>query len=288
MDASILIAVLAGAMICCLTTCVQGDETADEVLARANVAWEKKQPKEAIQLATKAIELDPKNSQSFLVRGKMYESLDKHAEAIADFSETIKLNPKAAEAYDRRGSERFRIGKIKESIEDFDTYLKQAPKEMPKHWKRGISYYYVGRYEDGAKQFEAYQDVDGADVENVVWRYMCMARKDGVEKARAGLLKVGEDKRIPLMRVYDLFAGKAKPEDVLAAVEEGKASDDERGLRFFYAHLYLGLYYEAEGDKKKSREHMTNAAVDYPSRGYMGDVARVHLELRNKEGKPKD
>jgi lipoprotein NlpI len=285
---SIPMTVLACVIICCLATHVRADETTDEALAKAVVAWEKKQSKEAIQLATKAIELDPKNTQAFLLRGKIYESLDKHGEAIADFSETIKLNPKAAEAYDRRGSEQFRIGKIKESIEDFDAYLKLEPTEMPKHWKRGISYYYVGRYEDGAKQFEAYQDVDGADVENVVWRYICMARKDGVEKARKGLLKVGEDKRIPLMRVYDLFAGKAKPEDVLAAAEEGKPSGDERRLRFFYAHLYLGLYFEAEGDRKKSLEHMKNAVEDFPSRGYMGDTARVHLELRMKEDERKD
>jgi lipoprotein NlpI len=110
-----------------------------------------------------------------------------------------------------------------------------------------------------------------------------MARKDGVEKARAGLLKVGEDKRVPLMRVYDLFAGKAKPEEVLTAVEKGKPSKEELKLRFFYAHLYLGLYYEAEGDKKKVLEHMKKAVEDYSTHGYMGDVARVHLELRAKE-----
>jgi lipoprotein NlpI len=50
-----------------------------------------------------------------------------------------------------------------------------------------------------------------------------------------------------------------------------------------FAHLYLGLYYEAAGDKKKTLEHMKNAVEDYPIRGYMGDVARVHLELRAKE-----
>jgi len=283
MHSAFAIAILACLLIGCLTRYVRAAETTDEVLAKAVTAWEKKQPEEALKLAAKAIELDPKNTEAYLFRGKMYEALDKHAEAIADFDQTIKRNPKAADAYDHRGSEKFKLGKIKESIDDFDAYLKLQPKETPKHWKRGISYYYVGRYEDGAKQFEAYQDVDGADVENVVWRYICMARKDGVEKARAGLLKVGEDKRVPLMRVYDLFAGKAKPEDVLAAVQEGKPSKEELKLRFFYAHLYLGLYFEAEGDKKKALEHMKKAVEDYTTRGYMGDVARVHLELRTKE-----
>jgi lipoprotein NlpI len=260
-----------------------GAESADDLLAKAAAAWEKKQPEQAIRLATMAIDLDPKNPAAFLLRGKILATLSKHAEAVADFDATIKQDPKRADAYDARGSEQFKLGKIEASLEDFDRYLKLLPAEAPKHWKRGISLYYVGRYEDGKKQFEAYQDVDAADVENVVWRYLCMARGDGVEKARAALLKVGEDKRVPLMRVYDLFAGKAKPDDVLAAVEMGKPSKEERRLRLFYAHLYLGLYYEAEGEKKKSLEHMKLAAEDYAVPGYMGDVARVHVELRSNE-----
>ncbi|HEY1859034.1 MAG TPA: tetratricopeptide repeat protein [Gemmataceae bacterium] len=270
-------------LLVCLPVHVCAVDTADDLLQKAKAAWQKKQPDEAIKLAGKAIDLDPKNAEAFLMRGMLYEALDKHAEAVADFDQTLKLDPKAADAYEHRGSEQFKLGKIAESITDFDQYLKLKPKEEPKHWKRGISYYYAGRYEDGQKQFEAYQNVDGNDVENVVWRYLCMARAAGVEKARAGLLNVGEDKRVPLMRVYDLFAGKAKPEDVLVAVEEGKPSKEEMNMRLFYAHLYLGLYFEAAGDKKKTLEHMRKAVEDYPARGYMGDVARVHLELRSKE-----
>ncbi len=102
-------------------------------------------------------------------------------------------------------------------------------------------------------------------------------------KARQSLLRIGHDKRVPLMKVYDLFAGKAKPADVLAAAKEGKPARDELKMRLFYAHLYLGLYYEALGDKKLTLEHMTKAADDYPVGGYMWDVARVHRELRRQK-----
>jgi lipoprotein NlpI len=46
----------------------------------------------------------------------------------------------------------------------------------------------------------------------------------------------------------------------------------------FYAHLYIGLYYEAAGDAKAAREHLERA-VSYRANHYMGDVARVHLGL---------
>ena len=47
-----------------------------------------------------------------------------------------------------------------------------------------------------------------------------------------------------------------------------------------YAHLYIGLYLEAEGDARKSLQHIQLAAVKYAAGHYMGDVARLHYKLR--------
>ena len=51
--------------------------------------------------------------------------------------------------------------------------------------------------------------------------------------------------------------------------------------RLFYAHLYLGLYYDATGDTKLAREHIFKAAA-FKADHYMGDVARVHAGLLKK------
>ena len=117
--------------------------------------------------------------------------------------------------------------------------------------------------------------MDTNDVENAAWHYLCNARVVGVERARSEMLKIGKDRRVPMMEVYALCAGKAKPADVLAAARAGDPGEADLKRRLFYAHLYLGLYYEAEGDKKKALEHMTKAADDYQTGQYMGDVARV-------------
>src|SRR5262249_27176654 len=139
-------------------------------------------------------------------------------------------------------------------------------------------------YDEGRKQFEGYEKVDTNDVENAVWHFLCVARKDGIDKARRSILKIGQDRRIPMMVVYDLFAGKAKPEDVLKAVEEGKPSASEKNARLFYAHLYLGLYYEVAGDRKKALEHLTESANKPRVHPYMWDVARVHRDLLRARG----
>jgi len=258
-------------------------EDISDLVKQAQAALAKGETDQALKLAEQAVATDDKSAQAHLLRGTIYEALRRHKDAIADFDKTIASDPKAANAYDHRGSERLKLGQFTEAIKDFDTFLKFKPAEEPGHWRRGIAYYYAGRYDEGRKQFEGYEKVDTNDVENAVWRYLCMARKDGVAQARAAILKIGTDRRVPMMEVYALFSGKAQPEDVLAAARAGKPSPEQLKERLFYAHLYLGLYHEAAGDKKKAAEHITKAADDYAIGHYMWDVACVHRDLlRNK------
>jgi lipoprotein NlpI len=264
-----------------------GAESADELLKKAGAAFEKKQLEEALQFANQAVKADPKKAQAYFVRGFIYSSLQRHAEALADCDKAIALDPKNPGTYDLRGSEHFKLGRIAESIADFDKYLEFRPADTPGHWRRGISYYYAGRFEEGAKQFESGHAKNSDDVEEAVWHYLCNARATGVEKARAALLKIGNDRRVPMMQVYALYAGRAKPEDVLAAAVAGKPSPEQLNHQLFYAHLYLGLYYEAAGDKNRALENLTKAAEEHKVGDYMWDVAHVHVNLLRKGQKPK-
>jgi lipoprotein NlpI len=100
-------------------------------------------------------------------------------------------------------------GEFKQSLADFDEQIRLAPDSAPGHWQRGISCYYAGEYAAGAKQFAAYHSkVDDNDVENSIWRSMCMTRASSLEKARADMLVVKHDRRVPMMEAYQMFAGK--------------------------------------------------------------------------------
>jgi lipoprotein NlpI len=275
---------------CCTLTLVPQNacaDSADVLLKKAQAAVAKGQLAEALTLADQAAALEPKNAGIRYFRGRVHEAARRHKEATADYTQAIELDGKSADAYNRRGGEYFKLGQIAESIADFDKFLELRPEQMPGHWQRGISYYYAGRFEDGWKQFKGYEKVDTNDVENAVWHYICLARVVGADKARASMLKIGFDKRVPLMQLYELFKGQAKPEDVLAAANNGNPPAAELRTRLFYAHLYLGLYYESLGDKKKTLEHMTKAAEDYSNDQYMGDVARVHLGILRKRDQGK-
>jgi lipoprotein NlpI len=258
-----------------------------ELLRRAKEAWDAGNRDRALDLAGKAVAADPKDPRGYLFLGQFHDALRRYGAAVADFDRCLELDPKLAEAYDRRGSTQFKRGKFAESVADFDSYLALRPADGPGHWRRGISLYYLGRFDEGRRQFAGYAKVDGNDVENAVWHYLCAARADGEEKARAGMLKIGRDRRVPMMVVYDLFRGRAEPADVLRAAEEGKAPADERRRRLFYAHLYLGLYQDSRGDRKRALEHLELAAGRYADEGYMSDVARVHRDLLRRAEGPK-
>jgi lipoprotein NlpI len=256
----------------------------EPLLKEARAALKKGDAAAALEAANKAVGADPKSPDAVFTRGEAYAAQRKHAEAIKDYDAALALDKTYLLALDRRGAERFKLGQIDESIADFDAYLKAFPKQEPGHWRRGISYYYAAKYAEGAKQFHDGRVVFGADVENAFWHFLCNARKDGVEKARKDLLALdGPDGRVPMMRIYDLLQGKAKPTEVVETAEKAELAGTARTEALFYAHLYVGLYHEAAGDADKTREHLTEAVEKHKIGHYMWDVANVHLARMKKK-----
>ncbi len=165
----------------------------------------------------------------------------------------------------------FQAGRLEESVAGFDRVAELAPDMAPYLWQRGIALYYVGRYDDCRAQFESHRTVNPNDVENATWHFLCVARLESPEAARAALLPVGPDSREPMTEIYEMFRGDRPPEELLSAV-----SIEPRAR--FYAHLYLGLYYAALGREPEAYENITFAADDsYIVGGYMNAVAKVHL-----------
>ena len=70
-----------------------------------------------------------------------------------------------------------------------------------------------------------------------------------------------------------MFRGTLKPDEVLAAAGSRPESQ-------FYAHLYVGLYDEAIGDRGRALEQIAAAADDrFAVGGYMHSVAKLHLAM---------
>ncbi|MSO22749.1 MAG: hypothetical protein EXQ58_05730 [Acidobacteria bacterium] len=175
------------------------------------------------------------------------------------------------EVFDRAVSD-FQNGRIEESVFGFDRLVKLEPDALPQLWQRGIALYYAGRFKDCRAQFEAHRKVNPNDVENAAWHFLCVARGESPAKAKAALLPVGPDSRVPMSQIYQMFRGELSVEQLLKA---GGTQPEGQ----FYAELYAGLYLEALGDAGRAVKHIHNAAADrYSGSGYMYDVARVHRD----------
>lgn len=214
---------------------------------------------------------------TILQQAARHAQRDESTQAIALFTQAIKVDPKLSLAYYLRGRENFCIGKVDESVADFDKHVELSPDAESRQWERGISYYYAGEFAKGAKQFELYQTYHDQDVENSAWRYLCVAKVDGVEKARESMLPIENDSRVPMMEIYKLYRGELKPEDVMQAVKRGNPPAEAINNRLFYAHLYIGLWYEVAGETTNARLHITEAEK-HKIGHYMWDVAHVHAE----------
>lgn len=166
----------------------------------------------------------------------------------------------------------FAGGRIEQSVAGFEQLVAQVPRVMPQLWQRGIALYYAGRFTACRQQFEAHRTVNPDDVENAAWHFLCVARAESPARARAALLPVGPDARVPMHEVYEMFKGTLTPDQVLRA-GDGSTSGQ------FYANLYVGLYAEAVGDAARARTALAAAANDRfrSAGGYMHMVATVHV-----------
>jgi len=250
-------------------------------IAKAEEAYRKEEYKAAYDLAKAAADAEPKRVEPRLLMGLAAGQLKQHADAVAALTEVLKLAPKTFTALDRRGDAYLKLGKFAESVADFDEALKLRPDFAPEHWRRGIALYYLGKHAEGVKQFETHKQANPQDVENAAWHYLCNVKVVGKAEAVKQLIAVTKDPRIPMAEIQKLYAGLLKPDDVLAAANKLKADTADGKEARFYAHLYIGLWHEADGNAAKAKEHLTLAADKFPISHYMWDIAKVHAALLN-------
>lgn len=190
------------------------------------------------------------------------------------WEQAVALRPNDPNAYVRRGMVQFKLGRVFESIQDFDRAEQLDNRLTPYLWQRGLSLYYIEQFAEAARQFELDLKVNPQDVEEMIWRYLSLARLQGPEAARVALLPADQESRPVLRKIYDLFLGNCPVEAVLSLGED----QDDRGR--FYSLLYAGLFYEAANLPDLARVYIVKAANQPPLDDYMWHLARVHKQRR--------
>lgn len=218
---------------------------------------------------------------------------DDHKQAVTILDQMIKLKPDLPNLYYYRATENYFAENFRASVDDFDKLIELQPGRSDSLWERGISCYYAGDYADGAKQFLDYQNYHDQDVENSVWRYLCLAKAEGLVKARDTLIAIERDPRPGLQEVLEMYRGNVTPEKLLGQMEQTQLTGEAAAGYRFYTLLYVGLYYVAEGKDDLAAKYLKLAADPKlleagPSRisTYMWDTAGIaYRDVLNRQKK---
>ncbi|RHZ76763.1 hypothetical protein Glove_193g63 [Diversispora epigaea] len=95
--------------------------------AQGNKAFAAQEYDKAIELFTKAIELDPTNHILYSNRSASYASSKEYNKALEDANKTVELNGTWAKGYNRKGTALYRLGRIEEAREAYKEGLKYEP-----------------------------------------------------------------------------------------------------------------------------------------------------------------
>ena len=217
-----------------------------------------------------------------IFRGVVRKAAGAFEGALADLDLVLDLESNLISLRHLRAEVYFRLQRFEASVEDYNVAaMLGEPHDESSCWERGLAFYYLGKFREGAEQFERYHDVGALDIENGIWRLLCMAEVSGLEAAREEMLEYRDRVRPPFPALLDLYLGKGSPEAVIAQATRDVLRGEERKHNLFYGHYYLGKYYEIIGAPKKALEAVQEA-LRYDVGHFMYACAEIDLERLKK------
>jgi lipoprotein NlpI len=256
------------------------------ILIGSGMARRGQEPTTSQEPSTAEEQEDSDALNQLIVKATEAFSAGRYQEAFESASKICKLKPNNTRYQGFLGETAFAAGQFDKCVAAYDEVIRMDPRVEPQLWQRGLALYYADRFADGVRQFETHQTVNSQDVENAVWHLLCAARISDVDQARKKLIPITGDTRVPMSQIYEMFAGRMTPDDVLKTAQtpssRAPAGSGQAKLQLYYAHLYTGLYHEMLGDQQAAIASLKKAEEINPmgKTNFMGQVARVHLKLR--------
>jgi len=117
-------------------SCKDEEKEANKYINSALVNIDNSNFSEALKDITKAIELTPKNSKLYYMRGNTYFNIQQYENAIFDYDRAIILNEKYIDAYYNRGSTYLLLDNNEKACSDFITAYKLGKKNIEEKVKK--------------------------------------------------------------------------------------------------------------------------------------------------------
>ncbi len=289
------------------------DDGADQHIDKGEEALRKKDFRQAISEANKAVQICSTYDRAFHLRGRIFMETEKYDSAEEDFNKAISLNPAFLDAFFQRGICKVNQGRATAGIEDFDKVIQADPKDLQALYCRASALKYSGQLDKALEDFKRIEEADKSN--HAVSRQIAFIQyeKGSMDKAEAQFKRTFElnpqdmysaiflhiagakqgrkteiaaaaasfkDPSIWPAPVVMLLAGSASPEKCLELAASGKPADNQ--WRVAGAYFYIGEKALLDGDKAKAAASFAKCieAKDVKSQEY--GYAKKELEALRK------
>ena len=141
---------------------------------------------------SQAIQINPRNDGAFVARGDTYWAIPDHDSAIADYTAAIKINPGNGDAFVRRGYAYGSRQDYVRAIADYTEAIKINPRNGDAFVGRGYAYGSRQDYVRGIADLTAAIKINPGNEDAFYWRYAVYLEQKDFSRAVADADRAGE------------------------------------------------------------------------------------------------
>ena len=123
-------------------------QTAKEFTQKGMELYEKHEFMEAILNLNKAIEIDAKYAQAYLVRGNIKSAFEDYHGAMKDYNSAVELSPKLSDGFFVRGNVKMKLQDYYGAIADYTSAIAINENYVEAYFSRGKAKQFLQAYED--------------------------------------------------------------------------------------------------------------------------------------------
>ena len=109
---------------------------------------------------SKAIDINPKYTDSYYNCGLAYVSLGQFDNALAEYSRAIEMDPTMVKAYSSRGVVYYKLGQSDKATADYSKAIEIDPKYTDAYYNRGLAYETLGQWDSAIADYTRVIEID--------------------------------------------------------------------------------------------------------------------------------
>lgn len=160
---------------------------------------------EALNNYNKALEVKPNDINALYKRGIMRIELEQYGNAISDFDKVISRDPKFSQAYFHRGVAKSNQGKHQLAILDYQKMVTLDPKASDGYFNLGSSYFELKNYDEAISNYDKSLRIDSLDAETHMYKGLSYQIK-----GKNNIAVTHYDKAISINNNYEAYLHKAE------------------------------------------------------------------------------